>query len=216
MTVTIIGRLADTVGAYRHLTLQQGRWAPELVKSFGAAPGGEYRSRQRGDMPLELDHGRRIGRCRHLERNAGNVWLVATIDAPLSTIPTKAIYLSPSITSNHNGTDVELRSVSLVDDPASIGAQPVHELAGDLRDACRESWRLRNSWLSEVLERARDSTTGTATIYEKHRTGVDHWSSCDHDRRWATGGTAGRSIRLRDGSTAELEYFSGGYILGVR
>lgn len=221
MITTIIGKLADKDGLYQQLSLRQGRHGPELVRSFGCAPGTEYRSRQRPDLPLELGHTRTIGHCRHLERNAGNVWVVAEVTARPATIPSGCVYLSPTFDRTRNGTDVDLVSVSLVDDPASIGALPVHELVGDLREACRQSWRLRNRWLSEVLERARDSKVGTSTIYERHpaptvdlRTGgwVDHRG----EPLRIQGRSSGKLIRLPDGSYGEMEYLHAGYILGVR
>ena len=154
---TIVGLLADKLGHAAQRCQETG------VRESFAVPALEYRSRQPADLTLDVDHHRIVGRVRHLERTDGNLWLVAEVHSP-ETVDPSARYLSPSVELDRDGRNVELRSVSLTANPATVNARPVHELPGDIRAACRHAWRLRNPFLTTLLEHARDSTLGASTI----------------------------------------------------
>ena len=167
MTTTIVGKLADEVGAFRHQALRQGPGRPEVVNAFGSAPAGEYRARQAARIPLELDHAATIGEVRHLERTGGCLWMVAEVHAPLGRVPSGHVYLSPSITFGADGGDIELHGVSLVAHPATFSARAVRELPGTVAEACGAAWRWRDSFVTALLEHARDNKAGTTRIMER-------------------------------------------------
>lgn len=168
MKVTIIGRLADSLGlaSKEHVDAEVvvgghlRAWRSVQHYAVGAM---EYRSRQPKYIGVDIEHDKVVGRVVHLERSAGQLWLVGVLDEP-ERVPTECRFLSAAVTMDPNGTDVELTGVALTADPASIGAMPIVELAGDLRTATRGAWRLKSPFLTTLLEHARDSTTGTAHI----------------------------------------------------
>ena len=169
MKTTIVGRLADRDGF-----VVKDEVAAEAVvgghlrawhqRTFHAVGAMEYRSTQPRHIGVNVAHDdQEIGRVLHLERVNGQLWMVAELDRP-ERVPVEARFLSAGITMADGGHDVELEHVALTADPASVSALPVHELAGDLRTACRGAWRLKDRFLQGLLEHARDSKVGTTTI----------------------------------------------------
>jgi hypothetical protein len=207
-TTTIIGQVANRLGFVRQTWLEQGRHRPELRSHHFAASADEYSGAQPERIPLELNHGRRIGEVRHLERRAGKLWAVAEVHDPAG-IPPNAVHFSPTIHYEEHGADaidIELRSLSLTDRPATVEPEVVHELLGDLRHACRNAWRLHNPVLADILGNALANKTGTTRIIEDH---LPEQTPTLFERRMEARTVArpsGRWMLLPDGTRAEVEY----------
>jgi HK97 family phage prohead protease len=130
---TVIGILADELGAAFDLGSHRRAWS---------SPAAEYRSVQRKHIPVDRDHdGRWVGELRYLERNAGNLWAVAELDAePFVRVrvggETRSVeapmYWSAERYSTPQDTDVILRSVAIVSATARVAARPLRWCEGDL------------------------------------------------------------------------------------
>jgi len=128
--ITVLGQIADALG---HIAQYDG---VEYRTRHHVVPGVEYRRRQADVIPVDLEHGEEVGTVEYLERRRdGSLWMVAV--SPLNRLLTvdDPIRLSPSITVGTEPGDVELRSVALTFDPASVGLRPVVLVGGDFRSA---------------------------------------------------------------------------------
>lgn len=97
-----------------------------------------------------------------------------------------------------------MTSLSLVAQPATLGAPVVHELLGNVRTASRDAWRLRDPLLADILTNAAANRNGTSRIVEPCP--PEQTPTMFERRMSAPSTSSGRKIVLPDGTLAELEY----------
>jgi hypothetical protein len=76
-----------------------------------------------------------VGRVEHLELDAnGRLWACAMIEERYASLAElEPLYLSPALTwDEHDGGDVEITSVAIVEHPAQLGTLPLTLLAGGI------------------------------------------------------------------------------------
>lgn len=210
MRTTIVGRVADRLGHVEQRTLRQGRHGPELVKEFSALPGVEYRTVQRVGTPLELEHQRLVGTVKFFHRTPdGDVWAVAEVDRP-ELVPAGARYLSPTVGCDSDRRDIDVESVSLTATPASWGAPPVVELPGSLSEAVRETCRVRDRFIRDLLEMAFRHRGPDVTL-----AGGDFGRFEPASRRREPIAHRSGGYMIVDGQRLEVEIRPGGPVLAV-
>lgn len=136
MTV-VIGTIADSLGAFTQ-TIVTPYAGPgrnfEVEKRYASIPSLEYRAVQAPAIAVDVNHDERpIGLVKYLEQGpGGQLYAVCEIDG--STLAAGPWFYSPELR-HRDGKDVELRSLSLVESPASVALEPVGAFPGSLRDA---------------------------------------------------------------------------------
>jgi hypothetical protein len=163
---TVFGIICDELGHAAKEVLEPGATRPELRTRAWATPSGEVRSVQADRIPVDRSHdGIEVGEVIYLERNRGNVYCVAHVDASVSpavrvrvgsttTAVETPFYWSAMRSATEDFRDVLFEAVALTAFPARISARPLTFLQGalDHRQAPRR-WQLE-PFQRGLLERA--------------------------------------------------------------
>ena len=223
MSVTIFGVIADKYG---HCHWKQ--YGPEILGGyidprcddvFAAYPAAAYATVQPAYLPVEFDHdGHRRGEVHYLERSHDQLYAVAVIDDPyLPEDFADTRHYWSSTTNQPPGAPLKMTELSITERPASVGLPPLRYLPGDIRRGGPRTWSRDHT--NEIIRRA-------ITAVQRHecrsRLTV---ATPDTPRNVGSGPTsmyragprsAGRVVRLPDGSIVPLEIKPGGRILSVR
>jgi hypothetical protein len=159
-TLTVIGRVTDSIGAAEHRSYGwEGKAAVEY-RRFEALPSVEYRTHHPAPLEVTLDHaGAAIGRALHLERSADDsIWAVAAVDYDdlLITRP-GSLYWSPELRYRRDGTDIEVTGLSVTMNPATVGLTPLELYPGDAHQAASYVKARHRPALAAMLERAAEA-----------------------------------------------------------
>jgi hypothetical protein len=170
MTVTITGRLTDSMGVSQHLDVTSAvgpgnRLVASYERRFVALPADAYLDRQPNRIPLDLHHRHIVGEVVYLERRDNGLYLVATSDEDALADLDLEMFLSPSVGyrirskggSAEHGTDVTLDGVAVTTSPATYCQTPINVVPAELHraaDYCRCRPRLRGA--ADLIERAHE------------------------------------------------------------
>lgn len=177
MSTTIAGRLTDQTGVSQHLDVTRayapgGQLIANAQRTYVSLPADRYRSRQPRTIPLDLHHDKICGEVTYLERNKDGISIVAVafideladLDLEMFLSPALRYHVERHSGSVQEGTNVEIDSIALCTNPATVGnrAHPIVAIHGDMRQAhdyAKSTPQLR--WVSNLIGRARE--------YERNR-----------------------------------------------
>lgn len=158
MTVTIVGVLADELGAASQITVipyggpSAGRNF-DCRREYFSVSSLHYRSVQAAAINVDRDHDQVIGEVKYLERAPnGQLHAVCEIDGADLDGP---LYFSPAIRYRDGGRDVELRGLALTATPATIGLPPVDAVPGTIADAATKVV-YQHGFAGQLIRRARE------------------------------------------------------------
>jgi HK97 family phage prohead protease len=155
MTVTIVGVLADELGAASQFTVVPyggpGRNFDVRHEHFSVS-SLHYRSVQAPEVRVDVNHDRVVGRVAYLERAPnGQLHAVAEIDGAGLDGP---LYFSPSIR-HYDGHDIELRALAVTRSPATVALPAIEAFPGTIADAASRVV-YQHGYSGQLIRRARD------------------------------------------------------------
>lgn len=149
MTVTVYGVAADELGhcAWDTEPALDADGYIQRGTSVCVSPAANYRRSQPADIAVDWNHdGDDLGEIVYLERTAGRLHAVAVADLDVDDLDNHApLYWSTSTdaTTRHGiDHDIELRSLAITRQPASIGLWPLAWIAGDIRSGAANPARV--------------------------------------------------------------------------
>ena len=180
MTTTIIGLLVDRLGLARHAWLEPGRNIPQLRRRYSAIPGTEYRTRHQFERHPAGARPRAHRSARSATSN-GPATTAICGSSPKSAPPRPASRPGrrPPSSSVTYTTEADsavapvIKTGSPSPSPRSRrprAARPVRETQPrrGIRQASRDSWRLREQFFAGLLEHAAKGA-GPSQIHDPHR-----------------------------------------------
>jgi hypothetical protein len=168
MTVTITGRLTDSMGVSRHEDVTSaiapgGHLVASCQTRFVSLPADSYLDRQPSRIPLDLHHRDVVGEVVFIERRENGLYLVATSDEDALADLDIEMFFSPSVNYRirskggcaEHGTDAELDGVAITTSPATYCQTPITVVPAGLHRAadharCRRELR----GCADIIERA--------------------------------------------------------------
>jgi hypothetical protein len=148
MTVTVSGRLTDSMGVSRHEEVTSaiapgGHLVARSETRFVALPADSYKDVQPAHIPLDISHDEVIGEVVFIERRANGLYIVASSDVDELADIDDELYLSVAACyrvasrggSVQCGADAELDGVAVTMSPATYCQTPVTVIPGDLHSA---------------------------------------------------------------------------------